>query len=65
MNRISEDVAKVRMYVGPALMYSINTITLLIIVVIYMYKQSPELTFYTLSPLPFLSFTIYKLSQVN
>ena len=64
MNRISEDVAKVRMYVGPALMYSINTITLLIIVVIYMYKQSPELTFYTLSPLPFLSFTIYKLSKL-
>ncbi|MDB9712301.1 ABC transporter ATP-binding protein/permease [Flavobacteriaceae bacterium] len=64
MNRISEDVAKVRMYVGPALMYSINTITLLIIVIIYMYKQSPELTYYTLSPLPFLSFTIYKLSKL-
>jgi ATP-binding cassette subfamily B multidrug efflux pump len=64
MNRISEDVAKVRMYVGPAVMYSINTITLLIIVVIYMYKQSPELTFYTLSPLPFLSFTIYKKSII-
>ena len=64
MNRISEDVAKVRMYVGPALMYSINTITLLIIVVIYMYKQSPILTFYTLSPLPFLSITIYKLSKL-
>ena len=64
MNRISEDVAKVRMYVGPALMYSITTITLLIIVVIYMYKQSPILTFYTLSPLPFLSITIYKLSKL-
>ena len=64
MNRISEDVAKVRMYVGPDLMYSINTITLLIIVVIYMYKQSPILTFYTLSPLPFLSITIYKLSKL-
>ena len=64
MNRISEDVAKVRMYVGPALMYSINTLTLLIIVVIYMYKQSPILTFYTLSPLPFLSITIYKLSKL-
>ena len=64
MNRISEDVAKVRMYVGPAVMYSINTITLLIIVVIYMYKQSPVLTLYTLSPLPLLSFTIYKLSKL-
>ena len=64
MNRISEDVAKVRMYVGPAFMYSINTITLLVIVIIYMYKQSPILTYYTLSPLPFLSFTIYKLSKL-
>ena len=64
MNRISEDVSKVRMYVGPAFMYSINTITLLVIVIIYMYKQSPVLTFYTLSPLPFLSITIYKLSKL-
>ena len=64
MNRISEDVSKVRMYVGPAFMYSINTITLLVIVIIYMYKQSPILTYYTLSPLPFLSFTIYKLSKL-
>jgi ATP-binding cassette subfamily B protein len=64
MNRISEDVSKVRMYVGPAFMYSINTITLLVIVIIYMYKQSPILTFYTLSPLPFLSITIYKLSKL-
>lgn len=64
MNRISEDVSKVRMYVGPAFMYSINTITLLVIVIIYMYKQSPILTYYTLSPLPFLSITIYKLSKL-
>ena len=64
MNRISEDVSKVRMYVGPAFMYSINTITLLVIVIIYMYKQSPVLTYYTLSPLPFLSITIYKLSKL-
>ena len=64
MNRISEDVSKVSMYVGPAFMYSINTITLLVIVIIYMYKQSPTLTYYTLSPLPFLSITIYKLSKL-
>jgi len=64
MNRISEDVSKVRIYVGPAFMYSINTITLLVIVIIYMYKQSPILTYYTLSPLPFLSITIYKLSKL-
>lgn len=64
MNRISEDVGKVRMYVGPAIMYSMNTITLLVIVIIYMYQQSPILTIYTLSPLPILSITIYKLSKL-
>jgi len=64
MNRISEDVSRVRMYVGPAVMYSINTITLLIIVIFYMYRQSPELTFYTICPLPILSITIYKLSKL-
>ena len=64
MNRISEDVSRVRMYVGPAIMYSTNTITLLIITFFYMYKQSPELTLYTVSPLPILSFTIYKLSRI-
>ena len=64
MNRISEDVSRVRMYVGPAVMYSMNTITLLIIVIFYMYRQSPELTFYTICPLPILSITIYKLSKL-
>ena len=64
MNRISEDVSRVRMYVGPAVMYSINTIALIIIVVIYMYRQSPELTLYTICPLPILSITIYKLSKL-
>ena len=64
MNRISEDVSRVRMYVGPAVMYSINTITLLIIVIFYMYRQSPELTLYTICPLPILSITIYKLSKL-
>ena len=64
MNRISEDVSRVRMYFGPALMYSINTITLLIITFFYMYRQSPELTIYTVSPLPILSYCIYKLSGI-
>ena len=64
MNRISEDVSRVRMYFGPALMYSINTITLLIITFFYMYRQSPELTIYTISPLPILSYCIYKLSGI-
>ena len=64
MNRISEDVGKVRMYVGPAFMYSINTISLFIIVISYMISIAPELTLYTILPLPILSFTIYKLSKI-
>ncbi len=63
MNRISEDVGKVRMYVGPALMYSINTITLFVVVIGYMLSVAPTLTAYTLLPLPILSITIYKLSR--
>ncbi|WP_417867528.1 ABC transporter ATP-binding protein [Xanthomarina gelatinilytica] len=63
MNRISEDVGRVRMYVGPAIMYSINTITLFAISIGFMYKQAPLLTLYTIIPLPILSFIIYKLSK--
>lgn len=62
MNRISEDVSKVRMYVGPALMYSITTITLFIVVVTYMFIKDPVLTLYAIAPLPILSVAIYKLS---
>jgi len=64
INRISEDVSRVRMYFGPALMYSVNTITLIVITFFYMYRQSPELTIYTVSPLPILSYTIFKLSGI-
>jgi ATP-binding cassette subfamily B protein len=64
MNRISEDVGKVRMYVGPAIMYTINTITLFAVAIIYMVDRSPTLTLYTLLPLPFLSVAIYKLSRL-
>ena len=64
MNRIGEDVGKVRMYVGPAFMYSTNTIALFIIVISYMITIAPILTLYTLFPLPILSFTIYKLSKI-
>lgn len=63
MNRISEDVGKVRMYVGPAVMYSINTIITFITVIIYMYNISPKLTFYSLLPLPLLSYGIFKISS--
>ena len=64
MNRISEDVGKVRMYVGPAIMYTIDTITLFVIALIYMFNQAPTLAFYTIIPLPILSLTIYTLSKV-
>ncbi|PXY43418.1 ABC transporter ATP-binding protein [Flavobacterium hydrophilum] len=63
MNRISEDVSKVRMYVGPAVMYTINTFIRFAIVIIYMYNVSPLLTLYTLLPLPILSYCIFKLSS--
>lgn len=66
MNRISEDVGKVRMYVGPAVMYTINTIIRFAIVIGYMYAVSPQLTLYTLLPLPILSYAIFKLStEIN
>ena len=63
MNRISEDVGKVRMYVGPAVMYTINTFIRFAIVIVYMYNVSPELTLYTLLPLPILSYAIFQLSK--
>ena len=64
MNRISEDVGKVRMYVGPAVMYTINTVIRFTIVIIYMYNVSPLLTLYTLLPLPFLSYAIFRISSL-
>ncbi|GAA3621587.1 ABC transporter ATP-binding protein [Flavivirga jejuensis] len=63
MNRITEDVGRVRMYAGPAIMYSINTFALFVIVIIYMINASPKLTLYTILPLPILSVIIYKLSK--
>ncbi len=64
MSRISEDVSKVRMYVGPAIMYSINTVTLFLCVISLMFSIAPKLSVYTLIPLPLLSITIYKLSRL-
>lgn len=63
MNRISEDVSKVRMYVGPAVMYTINTLIRFAIVIAYMFAVSPRLTLYTLLPLPILSYAIFKISS--
>lgn len=59
MARISEDVGKVRMYVGPALMYGINLIVLFVLVISYMLTVSTTLTIYVLLPLPLLSISIY------
>ena len=63
MNRISEDVSKVRMYVGPAVMYLLTALVLFATVIPYMYAAAPSLTLYTLLPLPLLSLAIYKLSR--
>lgn len=63
INRITEDVGKVRMYVGPALMYTMNTATLFIVALTYMYSKAPTLTLYTILPLPVLSISIYFLSK--
>ena len=64
MNRISEDVTKVRMYLGPAIMYSLNVSVLFIMVISFMIYKNAELTLYVLFPLPILSFIIYRVSSV-
>ncbi len=63
MSRITEDVNKVRMYLGPALLYGINLVTLFIMVVYAMLKVDVRLTLYSLLPLPILSLSIYYVSQ--
>lgn len=63
MNRISEDVGRVRMYVGPAVMYSLNTFIRFAVVIVQMSIISPKLTLYTVLPLPILSYLIFKLSN--
>ncbi|MCG9971064.1 ABC transporter ATP-binding protein [Christiangramia crocea] len=62
MNRISEDVSKVRLYLGPAIMYSVTTFTSTVVVLIFMIQAAPMLTLYTVIPLPILAYAIYKLS---
>ncbi|WP_109832439.1 ABC transporter ATP-binding protein [Reichenbachiella versicolor] len=64
MNRISEDVSKVRMYIGPAIMYGINLATMFIIVIPFMFSINVKLTLYSLIPLPFLSFSIYFVNNI-
>ena len=64
MNRISEDVSRVRMYLGPAIMYTINLIVLFVMVVLTMLSVNAELTLYVLTPLPILSIMIYVVSRM-
>lgn len=64
MSRITEDVSRVRMYLGPAIMYGINLIVLFIMVVSSMLAVNVQLTIYVLAPLPILSITIYYINNL-
>ncbi|MBL0257776.1 MAG: ABC transporter ATP-binding protein [Bacteroidetes bacterium] len=64
MNRISEDVGRVRMYIGPAVMYTINLAVLFILIIISMLQVNTTLTLYVLAPLPLLSVSIYYVSDL-
>jgi ATP-binding cassette subfamily B protein len=64
MNRISEDVGKVRMYLGPAVMYTINLVVLFVMCIGFMLHVNTELTLWTLAPLPLMSVAIYYVSDV-
>ncbi|MGG5210734.1 ABC transporter ATP-binding protein [Chryseobacterium sp. MIQD13] len=64
MNRLSEDVVAVRMYLGPGVMYVVNLVILLLITSIYMVKTDASMTLWTLLPLPILSYIIFKVSSI-
>lgn len=64
MNRISEDVSRVRMYLGPAIMYTINLVFMFIMVIVVMVAINPTITLYVLLPFPFLSLSIYYVSDI-
>ena len=64
MNRISEDVGRVRSYLGPAVMYTVNLIVTMVLVIYAMIQVNPLLTLYTVLPLPLLSFVIYRVEKV-
>ncbi|MCT2407351.1 ABC transporter ATP-binding protein/permease [Chryseobacterium antibioticum] len=64
MNRLSEDVVAVRMYLGPGVMYVVNLVILLLITSIYMIKTDASMTLWTLLPLPILSYIIFKVSSI-
>jgi len=64
MNRLSEDVVAVRMYLGPGVMYVVNIIVLIVITAIYMVSTDTSMTLWTLLPLPILSYLIFKVSSI-
>ncbi|HVG42672.1 MAG TPA: ABC transporter ATP-binding protein, partial [Chitinophagaceae bacterium] len=64
MSRMAEDVSRVRMFTGPAIMYLINLVALISLSVFFMFKRSPELTLYVLAPLPLLAITIYLVNNI-
>lgn len=64
MNRISEDVSRVRMYLGPAIMYGLQLFMLFFMLIPIMFSISPKLTWYAISPLPILSFSIYFVNNI-
>ncbi|OPC23721.1 ABC transporter [Elizabethkingia meningoseptica] len=64
MNRLSEDVVAIRMYLGPGVMYVVNLSVLLVITTVYMLLTNVRMTIWTLIPLPILSFVIYKVSSI-
>ncbi len=63
MSHATNDISAVRMYIGPAVMYSVDTISKMVIVIVIMLSLNPLLTIYTLIPLPLLSYLVYKLSK--
>jgi ATP-binding cassette subfamily B multidrug efflux pump len=64
MNRISEDVGRVRMYLGPSIMYGLQLVTLFMMLIPFMFIISPKLTLYALIPLPFLSISIFYVNNI-
>lgn len=64
MSRMAEDVSRVRMYTGPAIMYLTNLVAVIVLCSFYMWHKNPELTLWALAPLPFLAITIYLVNNV-
>jgi ATP-binding cassette subfamily B multidrug efflux pump len=64
MSRMAEDVSRVRMFTGPAIMYLINLTALISMSIFFMWRRDPELTLYVLAPLPILALSIYMVNNI-